>query len=275
MHRAVRCRNCPEQSQILKLLCEHGSDVNLANRIGCSPLYLATFYSCLYNMEILLLYGADPNRVCWRGNSYGSALHIASMKDRKALVEKLIAYGTQLDLRNNQDATPLYLNICANNRSTVAPLLIYHGADMSGKDKFHYTLLALCIRNMHLECETLTRQMVYAGYDLRADLWLEPPWLNKLSDNTENQNNDVIPNDDTDNVDDVIPDVPIAAGRVAALCDWLRERQCSPLDLTDLCRIAIRHSLSRHTDGASIVANMYKLPLPPALNDFVAMKGFF
>ena len=62
IHKAVRCRDCEKQSEILRHLCEHGSDINHVNKIDCSPLYLATFYGCLNKVHTLLLYGADINR---------------------------------------------------------------------------------------------------------------------------------------------------------------------------------------------------------------------
>ena len=58
----MRCRDCEKQSEILRHLCEHGSDINHVNKIDCSPLYLATFYGCLNKVHTLLLYGADLNR---------------------------------------------------------------------------------------------------------------------------------------------------------------------------------------------------------------------
>ena len=62
IHKAVRCRDCEKQSEILRHLCEHGSDINHVNKIDCSPLYLATFYGCLNKVHTLLLYGADLDR---------------------------------------------------------------------------------------------------------------------------------------------------------------------------------------------------------------------
>ena len=232
-------------------------------RISCSPLYLASFYSCVEKAEILLLYGADPNMLCTRCNSYGSALHIAALKNNHALAERLIAYGTNLDMQNSQGSTPLHLNICFNNKSSVASLLIRHGARMNGADRFSYTLLAVVIRDMRLDCETLARLMVFAGYTLARELWLYPPWHEVTRDDVTRD--DVIP---------TVPHVPIAAGRVETLCEWLRQMQRNPHQLSDLCRISIRNVLSIQTGGKSIADSIVQLPLPISLKDFVALKEF-
>lgn len=254
IHKAVRCKECVKQSVILQLLCERGSDVNYVNKIQCSPLYIATFYRCIRKVETLIKYGADVNSSCIREHSYGTPLHTAAYRDDLDTSKLLIAHGAKLNERNALECTPLQLNITAQAKSDIAQLLIYHGASLEGVDKWNYPLLAACIRNMRLDCELLAKLMVYAGYDLHKEHWLKPAHLRAIEDSTDT------------------PDVPIPHGRVERLCDWLRKRLFSPLKLSDLCRISVRHSLSDGSGGRSIVPGVHELPLPSPLKKFILLK---
>lgn len=256
VHVAVRCHKCSDQSEIVKLLCQNQSDVNSVNKIECPPLYLASFYGCVQKVNILLSYGANVNKLCERESSYGSALHIAAMKDRYELSDCLISSGAKLSLHNGLSYTPLNLNINAHSKSDVASLLLYHGAETDGLDKFNYTVLGSIIRNMRFDCEVLAKILVNIGYDLGQDLWLSPAWLN-----------------DSETEEDSIehPHISIPSGRISKLCDWLREKQCNPLELSQLCRIAIRRHLSLVLEGRSIVRSIFRLPLPVSIKDYIAL----
>ena len=258
IHIAVRCRDCPKQSEIVKMLCEHGTDVNLPNKIACPPLYLAAFYGCLRKVEMLMLYGADVDNLCERDSSYGSALHIAAVKDRLPLAELLIKHNVLLNQVNGAGYSPLELNMSVLNQSSIAPLLIYHGARMSANVSGDYTLLATCIRAIRLDCESLAKLMVYAGYNLNRDHWLRPREVqSQLLERGE-----------------VIPNIAIPSGRVERLCDWLHLQQTNPLSLADLGRIRIRESLAENRDGKSIVPSIAKLPLPSAIRQFLLLTEF-
>lgn len=260
LHIAVRCKQCPKQNSIIKALCSRCSDVNAVNKIECSPLYLASFYGCNTKVELLLSHGANIDQCSERESSYGTALHIAAVKDRSALACLLISLGAKLALRNGQQYTPLQLNINTHSSSEIALLLIFHGANMDGVDKFGYTVLGACIRNMRLDCERLARLAVCAGYDLRQDKWLH------LMDN------DHTTREATQCEISDIPEIPIPSGRVLKLCRWLRLRQANASALTDLCRIVIRKVLSTSVDGCSIVARVEQLPLPTSVKGFLLLK---
>ena len=254
LHKVVRCRDCEKQSAILQKLCEHGADVNHTSKIECNPLYLATFYGCSRKAQILLLYGADCNKYCMRENGYGTPLHVVSAKDRTDLAEMLIEHGADLSMTNSLQCTPLQLNINMLSKSDVAQLLVYHGVAVNGVDKWNLTVMASCIRNMRLDCEKLARLLVFAGYDLKQDVWLKPRHLRSEADSSD------------------IPDVPIAEGRVRRLCDWLWQRQCNPSHLVDLCRICIRQVLTKSCGNKSVVPHIMCLPLPGPLKSFLLLK---
>ena len=265
IHAAVRCRQCIPQIKIVQLLCTHGADVNGLNKFDCTPLYLASFYGCTSKAEMLILHGADVNKLCERESSYGTALHIAAMKNRLALTEKLVTHGAKLSFRNALHYTPLHLNINSHSESSIAPLLIYHGANTEGFDKFNYTIMASVIRNMRFDCELLAKLLVYTGYDLEQDSWLSPKGY---GDSTSRKRQDSESSDTGS-----IPEIPIPAGRVSNLCEWLNERKSNPLLLAELCRIMIRQSVSKAVDGSSIVPCLNSLPLPTSLKAYVKLDN--
>jgi len=142
----------------------------------CSALYLSALYGCTANVDVLLRHGASVNAGCSTAGGHGSALHVAAYKDRLELASLLVAHGACVNHVNAPGVTPLQLNVAVHCRSEIAPLLVYHGARMDGRDRHGRTLLATCIHNLRLDCESLAVLMVQAGYDLRHDHWLDPDY---------------------------------------------------------------------------------------------------
>jgi len=263
----------------------------------CSSLYLSALYGCTATVDVLLRHGAGVNSGCSSAAGHGSALHVAAYKDRLELASLLVAHGACVNHVNGPGVTPLQLNVAVHSRSEVAPLLVYHGARMDGRDRHGRTLLATCIHNLRLDCESLAVLMVQAGYDLRHDLWLDPDYSPPRADPP--------PFDSTPPASDpapaarpssrsgirirsdpgsatraaaaaaagsVVPPVTIAAGRVRRLCDWLRARQETPRSLSEACRVVLRRHLSDCSGGRTIVPSIYRLPLPTAIKNFVLLK---
>jgi len=259
----------------------------------CSALYLSTLYGCTANVDVLLLHGASVNSGCSTSGGHGSALHVAAYKDRLELASLLIAHGACINHVNAPGVTPLQLNVAVHSRSEIAALLVYHGARMDGRDRNGRTLLATCIHNLRLDCESLAVLMVQAGYDLRHDLWLDPDYSPQRLPNTD-LDATAAANDPTSgtrqssrsglrNRSDpgsraraetvsVVPPVTIPQGRVRRLCDWLRVKQETPRSLSETCRTVLRRHLSECNGGRSIVPSIYHLPLPTAIKNFVLLK---
>lgn len=231
---------------------------------------------------MLLRHGADANAGSSSTNGYGSALHVATYKDRPDLAALLIAHGARVNHTNAQGVTPLQLNIGMHCRSEIAPLLVYHGATMDSRDRSGRTLLSLCIHNLRLDCESLAVLMVQAGYDLRDDLWLEPSYINALNDITpaargssRNVSGSLVDGQSSGGQLQHGPSQPpasIPAGRVRRLCDWLREKQETPRSLAEVCRVVLRRHLTDCARGRTIVPWIYRLPLPKAVKNFVLLK---
>ena len=256
IHKAARCRECEKQTKIMNMICHKGACVNSLTKCDCSPSYIATFYGCTTKLEILLQNGADINQICARENSYGTPLHLAAAKDQMVMTNLLLKYGAKLDVINAQECTPLHLNINSQLKSGVAFRLLQHGSPTAGRDRYNYTLMAACINNMRLDCESLACVLVAAGYNLQQDVWLDP---------TFNRHSDSI-------IDIEIPEVNIPEGRVRRLCDWLYEQQCEIPKLSQLCRNTIRACLSKVKENRSIFEDVAILPLPETLKDYLLLK---
>lgn len=297
LHLAVRCRTslCAAQRQIVELLCENGADVNAVNKKECSALYLSALYGCTANVDVLLRHGASVNSGCSTAGGHGSALHVAAYKDRLELASLLVAHGACINHVNALGVTALQLNVAEHSRSEIAPLLVYHGARMDGRDRHGRTLLAMCIHNLRLDCESLTVLMVQAGYDLRHDLWLDPLHSHQPDhdafDSRPTADNSAPPTFRPSSrsgirirsdpgsgtrsaaaAASVVPPVTIPEGRVRRLCDWLRVRQETPRSLSETCRMVLRRHLSDCSGGRTIVPSIYRLPLPTAIKNFVLLK---
>ena len=142
----------------------------------------------------------------------------------------------------------------SHGQSSVAKLLIQHGASLDNIDQRGLTLMATVIRNMRLDCEHLAKLLVYAGYNLSKDYWLKPPELR----NSNSENCSV--------------KIPIPHGRVETLCNWLRKKQFNAEKLANLCRISIRTSLKIKQNGRSIVGSISVLPIPNSLKLFILLN---
>jgi len=264
----------------------------------CSPLYLSALYDCTSNVEVLLRHGASVNSGCSTAGGHGSALHVAAYKDRLELASLLVAHGACVNHVNAPGVTALQLNVAVHSRSEIAPLLVYHGARMDGRDRSGRTLLATCINNLRLDCESLAVLMVQAGYDLRHDLWLDPDYSHhqRLVDSDQDASasrpaatdaasvtrpssrsgirsrSDPASRSTRPGLSSVEPSVTIPEGRVRRLCDWLRAKQETPRSLSEACRVVLRRHLSECTGGRTIVPSIYRLPLPTAIKNFVLLK---
>jgi len=258
-------------------------------------LYLSALYGCTANVDVLLRHGASVNSGCSAAGGHGSALHVAAYKDRLDLASLLVAHGACVNHVNAPGVTALQLNVAVHSRSEIAALLVYHGARMDGRDRSGRTLLATCIHNLRLDCESLAVLMVQAGYDLRHDLWLDPDYSHhRLVDSDQDAvesrpaPNDPAPgtrsssrsgvrnrSDPTSTragTSSVVPPVTIPEGRVRRLCNWLRVKQETPRSLSEACRVVLRRQLSECSRGRTIVPSIYRLPLPTAIKNFVLLK---
>ena len=129
-----------KQEGIFKFLLASGADVHRTDRDGFSPLFLACYFGLAEWTEPLIRKGAEIDA---HANFLGySPLHAAARGGHNGCVEKLLANGARLDLRDAVGNTPLLL-AAANGREEAVGLLLAKGASPLDQDGMGSTALHL------------------------------------------------------------------------------------------------------------------------------------
>ena len=173
------------------MLLKHGADVNKANKVGATPLYLACGMGRAPAFQLLLKYGADPlrpardgttclhvaaergilpviqaivdfvpNASLEQGDAEGqTVVHFAARNDRGRLLRELLAMGANHSARaNSTGATPLML-AAQGGAVDAMTVLLDAGADPNaqGNHGVHKaSALYLAARNGHRQaCQLL------------------------------------------------------------------------------------------------------------------------
>ena len=97
------------QTAMVELLLARGARVDVANRVGGSPLYMAAQCGRVEILKILAAAGADVDQGRTDDSSVGgsSPLLMACSAGHAAVVEALAERGADLDSLNNNGMTPL------------------------------------------------------------------------------------------------------------------------------------------------------------------------
>ncbi len=96
-----------EKADVLRLLIQHGADVNARNKTRSTPLHLASSNSSIDDVRLLIQHGAD---VIARDEDHSTPLHLAasSYLDTKGnIVRLLLAHGANVDDEDKKGRTPL------------------------------------------------------------------------------------------------------------------------------------------------------------------------
>jgi ankyrin repeat protein len=125
-------RGCAD---IVQQLLTHGADPNVECK-GWTPLDEASSHGRPEIVRMLLEHGADPNRV---DPLSGPALHMAS---DTTVVELLLEYGVNVDVRGEGGYTPLH-EAAHNLKLQVLVVLLNRGADPRALTEFGETALQL------------------------------------------------------------------------------------------------------------------------------------
>jgi ankyrin repeat protein len=125
-------------SAVVKMLIEHGANVNAFDDIGCTPLVYALYKKNNEIIEILIASNADVNAVA----SGMTPLMYASVIGNKEIAEMLLLKGANVSAKNNDGATPLMMAVL-RGFTDVAKILIEYGADVNdGSDGFSIMMAA-------------------------------------------------------------------------------------------------------------------------------------
>ncbi|MCC6003801.1 MAG: ankyrin repeat domain-containing protein [Thermofilum sp.] len=130
---------------VVRLLLEHGAEVNARNKYGETPLHRAAAYGRADAARLLLEHGADVNA----RDEYGwTPLHVAALQGRADVARLLLEHGADVNVRTTgaivfvedftkstySGVTPLHL-AAYGGHAEIARLLLERGADPSIRDK--------------------------------------------------------------------------------------------------------------------------------------------
>lgn len=154
-----------DNDDVAKFLLDKGADVNAKNNIGRTPLHFAIRARARTNMvELLVSKGADVNAKTEAGQT---PLQAASTSGQKAVAELLIAKGADVNARYGASAfarTSLHA-ACANDHKDVVELLIAKGANINVKDTNGQTPLHIVCLRGHKDVAGL---LIAKGADINA-----------------------------------------------------------------------------------------------------------
>jgi cytohesin len=113
------------QADVLKVLLDHGADVNAADRWGWALLHFTAWDGNGDMTRMLLDKGANPNIV--ERTEGRTPLHYAAQRGKKTQAEMLLAHGANMDTRGWYGKTPLSL-AKEGDHTEIIELLRKHGA---------------------------------------------------------------------------------------------------------------------------------------------------
>eukprot|EP01102_Stenamoeba_stenopodia_P017564 TRINITY_DN631_c0_g1_i2.p1 TRINITY_DN631_c0_g1~~TRINITY_DN631_c0_g1_i2.p1 ORF type:complete len:564 (-),score=118.21 TRINITY_DN631_c0_g1_i2:179-1870(-) len=139
----------------VSLLVKHGAGVNMADDHGRTPLFYAVNGEDFQTVELLLQSGnANPNQ---KDNDGFVPLHEAVCQESYRCVKILLDNGADVNLPDARGNSPLHFS-CIEGFHKMATVLLGYGAKRDLKNSFGETPLSLARRNNHEQCVTLLRR---------------------------------------------------------------------------------------------------------------------
>jgi len=133
IHRAA----CLGDLACVEALLEQGTDIDVKDDMGWTPLYWAASMGQEEVGEFLLSKGAQADI---KTGGERTPLHQAAYSGSLRLVELLVSKGTDVNAKDKRGNTPLH-NAAAGGRSRIAELLIAKGANVNAKAQNNSTPL--------------------------------------------------------------------------------------------------------------------------------------
>lgn len=145
----------------VKSLLRAGANVHEVDDNGCSALLCAVFCGFTPILELLLLYGADPNSKLPKDSIYSgprrSALDVAIINGFPFCVEMLLLYHADPNVRNERGVTSL-IQAAQIGRADIVQILLDRGAKANEKcNEKKFTAYDWAIRCEHDDVANILR----------------------------------------------------------------------------------------------------------------------
>jgi len=135
------------QTGVAELLIAEGADVGINAKDGSTTLHQAARAGAVTLVRLLIDKGIDVNVKETYGNT---PLHAAASKGHSLVSEVLINYGAEVNARARNDSTPLHRAVLGGHPDVVK-VLMGRSADVNAKDKRGLTALDWAMRGDHTE----------------------------------------------------------------------------------------------------------------------------
>jgi ankyrin repeat protein len=177
--------------EALKILLEHGSNLNAQDNQGYNILHLGIYLFQKKNIDMIkqiLMYNIEIDAKCGTGET---ALHIACNLQLYEVVKILITHGAKVDIQDNDhEFTALHYSINLNNHD-ITKLLLEKGADpniqdLSGNSSLHYA----CSDNNYEMMDLLMNGKNKLNYNV-WNIYGKIPLHNMLQQNTGDHNSTI------------------------------------------------------------------------------------
>ena len=169
---------CDDEIDHIKAFLKAGADLAIADKRGNNPLMIAAMYGCVETVRLLLQHGADVDATNDGGDT---ALHLAALpepdndggdnlhcldENLAKISELLLGKGADPDIPNRYDITPLSFAVAADCFEVVQTLLaanVNMDIDNCGKDggcSRYY-----CFRGSYLPNEGVPQSLLHVAFE--------------------------------------------------------------------------------------------------------------
>lgn len=139
---------------LVNAMLRHGANVN--DNIGCTPLMVAACFGRRDSLRLLLEHGAEVNTA---GEGGITALMYASSNPRGDMVRRLLECGADVNAKNKAGMTPLMYACCHLHAETVR-LLLKNGAEVNAQAYDGETALHEAVQSIESPSEKANKNIL-------------------------------------------------------------------------------------------------------------------